>query len=127
MVQGGDMKAEALRGSWAGASGNTQFMPSTFQRAAVDFDGDGRRDLIESVPDALGSVANYLKRAGWMPAQPWGFEVRLPENYGGAPGPPQPRTLPQKGRPGLQPPGAAAPPRERRPRPPLPAGRPRPP
>src|SRR5258708_38406098 len=89
MVQGGDMKAEALRGSWAGASGNTQFMPSTFQRAAVDFDGGGRRDLIESVPDALGSVANYLKRAGWMPAQPWGFEVRLPENYGGPPGWPQ--------------------------------------
>ena len=86
IVQSGDMKAEALRGSWAGAFGHTQFMPSTFQRAAVDFDGDGRRDLIESVPDALGSVANYLKRAGWMPGQPWGFEVRLPENYGGPSG-----------------------------------------
>src|SRR5260221_3453978 len=86
ILQSGDMKAEALRGSWAGAFGHTQFMPSTFQRAAVDFDGDGRRDLIESVPDALGSVANYLKRAGWMPGQPWGFEVRLPETYGGPSG-----------------------------------------
>lgn len=102
IVQSGDMKAEALRGSWAGAFGHTQFMPSTFQRAAVDFDGDGRRDLIESVPDALGSVANYLKRAGWMPGQPWGFEVRLPENYSGPSGRHDRRTVAEWARLGIK-------------------------
>ena len=86
ILQAGDMKADALRGSWAGAFGHTQFMPSTFQRAAVDFDGDGRRDLVDSIPDALGSVANYLKRAGWTTGQPWGYEVRLPDKYDGPSG-----------------------------------------
>jgi lytic murein transglycosylase len=86
ILQAGDMKPEALRGSWAGAFGHTQFMPSTFQRSAVDFDGDGRRDLVESIPDALGSVANYLKAAGWVSGQPWGYEVRLPEKYDGPSG-----------------------------------------
>jgi lytic murein transglycosylase len=86
IVQNGDIKPEALRGSWAGAFGHPQFMPSTFQRSAVDFDGDGRRDLVESIPDSLGSVANYLKRAGWASGQPWGYEVRLPEKYSGPSG-----------------------------------------
>ena len=86
ILQSGDVKPEALRGSWAGAFGHTQFMPSTFQRAAVDFDGDGRRDLVDSIPDALGSVANYLKRAGWVAGQPWGYEVRLPKDYDGPSG-----------------------------------------
>ncbi len=86
ILQSGDVKPEALRGSWAGAFGHTQFMPSTFQRSAVDFDGDGRRDLVESIPDALGSVANYLKRAGWITGQPWGYEVRLPRDYMGPSG-----------------------------------------
>ena len=86
ILQAGDVKPDALRGSWAGAFGHTQFMPSTFQRSAVDFDGDGRRDLIDSVPDALGSVANYLKRAGWTPGQVWGYEVRLPKDYQGPSG-----------------------------------------
>ena len=86
ILQSGDVKPEALRGSWAGAFGHTQFMPSTFQRTAVDFDGDGRRDLVDSVPDALGSVANYLKRAGWVTGQPWGYEVRLPKDYDGLSG-----------------------------------------
>ncbi|MGZ5047280.1 MAG: lytic murein transglycosylase [Usitatibacter sp.] len=86
ILQAGDMKTDALRGSWAGAFGHTQFMPSTFQRSAVDFDGDGRRDLVESIPDALGSVANYLKRAGWVSGQPWGYEVRLPDKYHGPSG-----------------------------------------
>lgn len=81
IIQSGDIAAERLRGSWAGAFGHTQFMPSTFQRIAVDFDGDGRRDLIGSVPDALGSTAHYLERAGWRSGQPWGYEVRLPDGF----------------------------------------------
>lgn len=81
IVQSGDVAADQLLGSWAGAFGHTQFMPSTFQRVAVDFDGDGRRDLVGSVPDALASTANYLKRAGWRTGEPWGYEVRLPEGF----------------------------------------------
>lgn len=86
ILQSGDVRPEALVGSWAGAFGQTQFMPSTFQSTAVDFDGDGRRDIVGSVPDALGSTANYLKRAGWAGGQPWGYEVRLPANYSGPSG-----------------------------------------
>ena len=78
ILQEGHVAPERLTGSWAGAFGHTQFMPSTFMRLAVDFDGDGRRDLIDSVPDALASTANFLKRAGWRSDLPWGFEVRLP-------------------------------------------------
>ena len=78
IIQDGHVAPERLTGSWAGAFGHTQFMPSTFMRLAVDFDGDGRRDLIDSVPDALASTANFLKRAGWRSTLPWGFEVRLP-------------------------------------------------
>jgi glucose-6-phosphate 1-epimerase len=79
LIQAGDLSAEGLVGSWAGAFGHTQFMPSTYARIAVDFDGDGRRDLVGSVPDALASTANYLRRSGWQPGRPWGHEVRLPE------------------------------------------------
>src|SRR5687767_8855469 len=61
-------------------------MPSTFHSTAVDFDGDGRRDIVGSVPDALASTANFLKRAGWTPGRPWGYEVRLPANYRGPSG-----------------------------------------
>jgi len=68
-----------LKGSWAGAFGHTQFMPSTYERLAVDFDGDGRRDLVSSVPDALASTANFLKQAGWQTGMPWGFEVKIPD------------------------------------------------
>lgn len=78
ILQDEHIPVEKLSGSWAGAFGQTQFMPSTYQRLAVDFDGDGRRDLIDSVPDALGSTANFLKQAGWQPGIPWGFEVILP-------------------------------------------------
>ena len=81
IVQAGHIAPERLTGSWAGAFGHTQFMPSTFMRVAVDFDGDGRRDLIDSVPDALASTANYLKRAGWRTGEPWGYEVRLPAGF----------------------------------------------
>ncbi len=81
IIQEGHVAPERLTGSWAGAFGHTQFMPSTFMRLAVDFDGDGRRDLVDSVPDALASTANFLKRAGWNSALPWGFEVALPAGF----------------------------------------------
>ncbi len=84
IVQGGHVAPANFLGSWAGAFGQTQFMPSTFERLAVDFNGDGKRDLIDNVPDALASTANYLRNAGWKRGQPWGLEVRLPSN-GGAP------------------------------------------
>jgi len=66
IVQHGDIDPSQFNGSWAGAFGHTQFMPSTFLRVAVDLDGDGRRDLINSVPDALGSTAAYLHKSGWV-------------------------------------------------------------
>lgn len=81
LLQAGDIRAEGLTGSWAGAFGHTQFMPSTYARIAVDFDADGRRDLVGSIPDALGSTANYLKQAGWQTGEPWGYEVKLPPGF----------------------------------------------
>ena len=81
ILEEGHVAPERLTGSWAGAFGHTQFMPSTFMRTAVDFDGDGRRDLIDSVPDALASTANYLKQAGWRSGQGWGYEIRLPSGF----------------------------------------------
>ncbi len=86
ILQSGDFAPDALVGSWAGAFGQTQFMPSTFLRIAVDFDGDGRRDIVSSVPDALASTANYLKRSGWVTGAPWGYEIRLPAGYSGPSG-----------------------------------------
>jgi membrane-bound lytic murein transglycosylase B len=68
-------------GSWAGAMGHTQFMPSSFKAYAVDFDGDGRRDIWTSIPDALASTANYLKVHGWRPGETWGYEVVLPKGF----------------------------------------------
>ncbi|HEY8565551.1 MAG TPA: lytic murein transglycosylase [Beijerinckiaceae bacterium] len=70
-----------MLGSWAGAMGQTQFMPSSFAKFAVDGDGDGKEDIWTSVPDALASTANYLRQQGWRPGQPWGFEVELPEGF----------------------------------------------
>ena len=81
IVQDGDIDPRLLKGSWAGAFGHTQFMPSTYQRLAVDGDGDGRRDVVSSVPDAVASTANFLKKAGWVDGLPWGYEVRLPSNF----------------------------------------------
>ena len=81
LLQAGDIQAEGLTGSWAGAFGHTQFIPSTYARIAVDFDGDGRRDLVGSIPDALASTANYLKRSNWRTGQPWGYEVKLPSGF----------------------------------------------
>jgi len=82
ILQDGDTTPADLKGSWAGAMGHTQFMPSSFQKLAVDFTGDGRRDIWGDDPsDALASTAAYLKHYGWIKGQPWGVEVRLPEGF----------------------------------------------
>lgn len=83
LVDRGDLELDELLGSWAGAFGQTQFIPSTYKRLAVDFDGDGRRDLVRSVADALASTANYLDRAGWRTEAPWMIEAKVPEGYSG--------------------------------------------
>jgi membrane-bound lytic murein transglycosylase B len=77
----GDLKPDRLIGSWAGAFGPTQFMPSTFKRFAVDFDHDGRRDVVDSVADVIASTANNLKTDGWVPGESWGYEVVLPAGF----------------------------------------------
>ncbi|MGL4238069.1 lytic murein transglycosylase [Tabrizicola sp.] len=80
IVDGGHV--ESFTGSWAGASGHTQFMPSSWEKFAVDFDGDGKRNLWGDDPaDALASTANYLRHWGWQTGMPWGFEVKLPEGF----------------------------------------------
>ncbi|TCT11936.1 lytic murein transglycosylase [Tepidamorphus gemmatus] len=86
LVSRGDLELSELYGSWAGAFGQTQFIPTTYERLAVDFDGDGRRDLVRSVADALGSTANYLKRGGWRPGESWMIEVKVPRGYDGPSG-----------------------------------------
>ena len=102
ILQSGDVPLESLAGSWSGAFGHTQFMPSTFLKRAVDFDGDGHRDIVGSVPDALASAANYLKHAGWTSGTPWGHEVRLPANYRGPSGRSSRQPLAQWGRLGIR-------------------------
>ena len=81
ILQEGHIRPAEMKGSWAGAMGQTQFMPSSFMDYAVDYDGDGRRDIWTSVPDAIGSTANYLKKHGWISGQSWGYEVILPEGF----------------------------------------------
>ena len=81
ILQRGDVPPEHLIGSWAGAFGPTQFMPTSFKRYAVDFDGDGHRDVVDSVPDLVASTANNLKMDGWLPGQTWGYEVVLPQTF----------------------------------------------
>ncbi len=81
----GDIPLDRLEGSWAGAFGQTQFMPSTFLRLAVDLDGSGR-DIVDSAAAALGSTANYLQHSGWRTGEPWGFEVKIPQGYSGPSG-----------------------------------------
>jgi membrane-bound lytic murein transglycosylase B len=78
ILQRGDISASQLTGSWAGAMGHTQFIPTSYQAWAVDADGDGRRDIWNSVPDALASAANLLKENGWQTGKTWGYEVVLP-------------------------------------------------
>jgi len=79
IVDGGDRTVGQLRGSWAGALGQPQFMPTSFLQYAVDFDGDGVRDIWDSVPDTLASIANYLVKKGWQPGRGWGYEVSIPD------------------------------------------------
>jgi membrane-bound lytic murein transglycosylase B len=81
ILEGRHISFERMRGSHAGAMGQPQFMPTSFERFAVDFDGDGRRDIWDSRPDALGSIANYLARNGWRHGETWGFEVALPADF----------------------------------------------
>ncbi len=81
IISDGNVSPANMVGSWAGAMGHTQFMPSSFMQYAVDYNGDGRRDIWNSVPDALGSTANYLKSFGWRPGETWGYEVKLPAGF----------------------------------------------
>jgi lytic murein transglycosylase len=78
LVDRGDLTPAELRGAWAGELGHFQFLPTYYVKHAVDYDGDGRRDLVGSTPDALASAANYLKDLGWQRGQPWIEEVRVP-------------------------------------------------
>lgn len=87
IIQNGDTTPERMLGSWAGAMGHTQFIPTTYEEHAVDFRGDGRRDIWSSDPtDSFASTASYFSRSGWRAGQPWGFEVQLPSGFNAATG-----------------------------------------
>jgi len=81
ILQADHIPRQEFVGSWAGAMGQCQFMPSSYLTYAVDFDGDGRPDIWKSVPDVLASIANYMRRKGWQPGLPWGFEVTVPPGF----------------------------------------------
>ena len=81
ILEHGDITPEDMQGSWAGAMGQTQFMPAAFRQYAVDGDGDGKRDIWRSLPDVFASTASFLAAHGWKPGQPWGAEVRLPAKF----------------------------------------------
>jgi peptidoglycan lytic transglycosylase B len=81
ILQRGDVRPDHLVGSWAGAFGPTQFMPTSFKKYAVDFDRDGRRDVVDSLPDIIASTANNLKKDGWIPGRSWGYEVVVPTTF----------------------------------------------
>ena len=85
ILQEGHVDPAHMIGSWAGAMGQTQFMPSNFKPFAVDFESHGRRDIWTSVPDAVGSTANFLKKHGWIAGETWGYEVLLPAGFAGGP------------------------------------------
>ncbi len=78
IVQNGDIAPDKMRSSWAGALGQPQFLPSLYLKYAVDFDRDGRRDIWNSAPDSLASIANYLRAEGWKPERGWGVEASVP-------------------------------------------------
>ncbi|MCQ8783464.1 lytic murein transglycosylase [Mangrovibrevibacter kandeliae] len=80
IVANGHLKVDEMRSSWAGALGQPQFMPSKFEALAVDFDGDGRKDIWNTVPDILASIGHYLQQSGWVRGRDWGFEVNAPES-----------------------------------------------
>ena len=81
IIEEGHIKPEQMKGSWAGAMGQTQFMPSSFMSYAVDYDGDGKKDIWNSYGDVFASAANYLKSVGWRDDVTWGRQVQLPENF----------------------------------------------
>ncbi len=81
ILQRGDISFELMNGSWAGAMGHTQFIPTTYQGYAVDHDGDGKRNIWSDVPDALASTASYLKHSNWHAGETWGYEVALPKGF----------------------------------------------
>jgi lytic murein transglycosylase len=81
IIEEGHAARSQLKSSWAGAMGYTQFMPTDFEKYAVDFDGDGKRDIWNSIPDSLASTANSLKSQGWDGSQAWGYEVQLPDGF----------------------------------------------
>lgn len=84
IIENGDIAPDRMTGSWAGAMGHTQFIPTSYEAFAVDFTGDGKRDIWSDDPsDALASAAAYLQKNGWQRGQPWGLEVRLPEGLNG--------------------------------------------
>ena len=80
LIERGDLRAEEMIGSWAGELGQTQMMPSEYMAHAIDYDGDGKRNLIKSVPDVIGSTGKYLVHLGWKRGEPWLQEVRVPAN-----------------------------------------------
>ncbi|HAT35926.1 MAG TPA: hypothetical protein DCS82_09435 [Rhodospirillaceae bacterium] len=81
ILDNGDITLKRMQGSWAGAMGHFQFIPTTYEGYAVDFDGDGRRDIWHSMADAFASAANYLSSLGWDDSEKWGREVKLPRNF----------------------------------------------
>ena len=81
IISDGNVTPRNMVGSWAGAMGHTQFMPSSYMQYAVDYNGDGRKDIWNSVQDALGSTANYLNEHGWRSGETWGYEVHLPRGF----------------------------------------------
>ncbi len=81
IMQRGDITFEAMNGSWAGAMGHTQFIPTTYTAYAVDHDGDGKRDIWGNIPDALASTASYLRVSNWRPGETWGYEVKLQKGF----------------------------------------------
>ena len=106
----GHVNPDHFIGSWAGAFGQTQFMPSTFWRLAMDGNGDGRKDIIDEPMDALSSTANYLRASGWVRGEDWGYEVKLPAGFGGPVGRNARQSLDAWGRQGLtRPDGSALP------------------
>jgi membrane-bound lytic murein transglycosylase B len=80
IIQRGDQRVDEMNGNWAGEFGGMQFTPTNYIKYGVDFDGDGRRDLIKSTPDTLASAANYLQSIGWRRGEPWLQEVQVPDN-----------------------------------------------
>ncbi len=106
IVQAGDVEIDQLMGSWAGAMGHTQFIPTSFLAYGIDFDGDGRRDIWNSIPDALATAANLLHKNKWRTGKPWGYEVKLPINGASMKG--ETKTLAEWQKFGFSRPGGAA-------------------